>query len=535
MNFGRREKIGLGFFLLCYLTAVYWVWTRSSPLIRERPVTIRIAHWQIEAGPPDGIDAIIRRYEALHPRVKVEQQLIPGIVYKQWLRSNLAGGTGADIIEWGPWIEGVRDVPARYFEPITAALALPNPYNGGTPLEGVPWQQTFKDGLGGQRTDSPDPGEIFGVTLCEVSVRLFCNRELLREVTGSTRIPQTFDDMRRIFGQLDAYNLRSGRQPVMALAGAKDNNEWLQEYLLMGVTMGLNFTLDDPGSLFLANRQILAAYLEGRWNFRRPEVKAGFELMREIGRHMKPGFQQLSRDEATREFMHGDALFIFTGTWDATSLRRLASFTIDALRFPQPTKDDPVVGRYTIGRFADGGGVTAMAMHLNKASPHKAETLDFMRFMTSMQGSQLFTDGSGWLPATLGVKIPPEIVSFLSPQDGYALCQPYSIIGSNATMQFSRNMHLLTGEHGSVDKFTAALDEVMPEAVRSDLQSELRSLLMTIRTQDGRTIAHAQLSGAAVAGRNHAVLREVMECGETISEATALQMRCQLEQTAPTK
>jgi ABC-type glycerol-3-phosphate transport system substrate-binding protein len=535
MNFGGREKIGLGFVVVCYLVAAYWVWTRSAPLIRERPVTIRLAHWQIEAGPPDGIDAIIARYEALHPRVKVEQQLVPGIVYKQWLRSNLAGGTGADIIEWGPWIEGVRDVPARYFEPVTAALAQPNPYNRGTPLEGVPWQQTFKDGLAGQRADSPDPGEIFGVTLCEVSVRLFCNRELLRAVTGSTRIPQTFDDMRRIFGQLDAYNRRTGRPPVMALAGAKDNNEWLMEYLLMGTTMGLNFSLDDPGSLALANRQLLAAYLEGRWSFSRPEVKAGLQLVREIGRHMKPGFQQLLRDEATREFLHGDALFIFTGTWDATSLRRLAAFPIDALRFPQATKDDPVVGRYTIGRFADGGGVTAMAMHLNKNSPHQAETLDFMRFMTSVQGAQLFTDRSGWLPATINVKIAPEIESFTSPQDGYALCNPYSIIGSNVTMQFARNMHLLLGEHGDVDKFTATLDEAMPAAVRADLQSELRSLLMTIRTQDGRTIAHAQLSGAAVAGRNHAALREVMEGGQTISEGVALQMRAQLEKSAPAK
>jgi len=36
-----------------------------------------VAHWQIERGPPDGLNAIIRRYEELHPRVKVEQVLVP--------------------------------------------------------------------------------------------------------------------------------------------------------------------------------------------------------------------------------------------------------------------------------------------------------------------------------------------------------------------------------------------------------------------------------------------------------------------------
>jgi len=38
-----------------------------------------------------------------------------------------------------------------------------------------------------------------------------------------------------------------------------------------------------------------------------------------------------------------------------------------------------------------------------------------------------------------------------------------------------------------------------------------------------------------VAGRNHAALREVMEGGETISEGIALQMRAQLEKSAPAK
>ena len=44
--------------------------------------------------------------------------------------------------------------------------------------------------------------------------------------------------------------------------------------------------------------------------------------------------------------------FLFAGTWEATSLRRLASFPVDALRCPQPTKDDPVVGEAMLGRMS---------------------------------------------------------------------------------------------------------------------------------------------------------------------------------------
>lgn len=527
-----RTRIAWALFALCYLVAVVWVMTRSTPIVKQRPVTIRIAHWQIEAGPPDGIDAIIKRYEEINPRVHVIQELVPGVVFKQWLRANLTGGTGADLIEWGPWIDGVRDVPARYFEPITEALEKPNPYNKGTELENVKWSQTFTDALVSQQMYAPDPGQGYAVTLCEVSLRVFCNTDLLRKVTGSDKKPETFDDLRKIFAQLDEYNRRKASN-VMAFAGAKDNTQWLLEFLVNGTVMGRNFAMDDDGHLGLYNRQVLAAYLAGKWNWQLPEVKAGLKLLQEIGRHMKPGFIQLTRDEATREFLHGDAIFIFAGTWDGTSLRRLAPFSVEALRFPQPTQDDPVAGKYMFGRVADGGGSTAMGTYLNKASPHKAEALDFMRFMTSMEGAQLFTDHSGWLPATKGVRIPPEIQSFKSPLDGYACANPYTLVGSEMPIVFARNIYLLLGQNGSVDQLTKKMDEISPRVVRTDLNTELRNTVLTLRGQDARLIAHAELAKQASGGGRHVREVELTSGGQTIAEGQALQMMRQLADAGP--
>lgn len=526
-----RHRIGLMLLAAGYLAAVFWVFTRSSPLAGDRPVTLRFAHWQIEAGPPDGITAVIKRYEELNPRVRVEQQLVPSAVYKQWLRSNLAGGTGADLIEWGPWLEGVRDVPARHFVPVTEQLKQPNPYNRGTPLADVPWAQTFIDGLAGQRIDSPDPGQVYGITLTEVSLRFFCNQELLRDVTGSEAVPRTFAELRQVFAQLPAYSQRVGR-PVMGLAGARDNTHWLLDFLLAGPTMRLNFSMDDYGYLALYNRQLLAGYLRGRWNFSRPEVQAGFALLREVAQHMKPGFLQVTRDEATREFLGGDALFIFAGTWDATSLRRLAPFPVTALRFPQPTADDPVVGRYLMGPSNDGAGITAMAMHLSRHSRHPAEALDFLRFLTSVEGMQLFTDHSGWLPAVREVTIPAEIESFKGRQDGFASANPYTLIGSNVSMLFARNLHLLLGERGSPAQFTAELDRIMPDAVRADLNTELRSTLTTLKGQELRLLARANLAATAAADARHREEWLMLESGQTLSEGFALEMASNLTTTA---
>ncbi len=525
----KKSHLGLGLFLIAYAVSLYWVFTRSTPLIEARPITIRIAHWQIERGPPAGIDAAIKRYMELNPRVKVEQLQIPGAVFKQWLRTNLVGGTGADIIEWGVWLAGQKDVPARYFEPLTAELAKPNPYNKGTSQEGIPWEKTFHDNLIGARRDSPDPGQVYAATLTEVSTRLFCNIALMREVLGREVVPQTYDDLRKIIAEVRAYAKRTGR-PVQALAGSRDNGLWVSQAIFSHPLMGLNHSFDDSGYMYLYNRQVLAAYLEGRWNYRHPNVKAGLTLVREISQAMKPGYLQLKREDAMLEFFTGDALFLYTGTWDATSLRQMAPFEIVPMRLPQVGMDDPEVGKFIMGPGGEGQGETSMAMYLNKASPHKKEALDFLKFITSVPGNQLFTDQSLWLPAINGVNVPEPIKNFRSYFEGYASSQaPYDMIGSEVTMMWDRHFYQLAGEQGGVDKFAAALDEVMPAAIREDLRNEMRNTLLLVKPQDAQVMGYAALKDDSEAGQRARVRQSETEAGQTMSEGLALQMKVQLD------
>lgn len=526
----RRKSLWL--LLAAYALACWWVFTRSTPIIQQRPVTITFAHWQIERGPPDGIAAAIKRYEEIQPRVRVEQLLIPGAsIYPQWMRSNLAGGTGPDLLEWGAWIPGQKDIPARYFTPLTAELPKPNPYNRGTSQEGIPWEKTFHDNLLGPRRDSPDPGQVYAVTISEATVRLFCNIKLLQEATGSTAAPANFDDLRKIFIKVREYARRTGR-PVHALAGSRDNGLWVAGPIFSGPLLGVNQELDDNGYLFVYNRDVLAAYLAGRWSYSRPAVAAGLQLVRELAQSMKPGFLQLHRDDAMLEFFQGEAVFIYTGSWDATSLRRMAPFAVVPMKLPNVLPDDPEVGRYIIGIGGEGQGETSFAMYLNQASAHKEEAIDFLHFLTSVEGNQLFTDNSLWLPSANGVKVPEEIKDFRNYQEGYALGQAaYDMIGSEVNAEWNRNFHRLAGDHGSVEQFATVLDEVMPKAVRKDLQNEMRNTLLLVKPQDTIIVARAELTNDTPAGQRQRIRQQEMEAGQTMSEGLALQMKLQLEAT----
>ncbi len=454
-----RARIGLTLLVLAFVASTFWVFTRSEPVIHQREVTIYFAHWQIERGPPDGIDAAIKRYEEINPRVHVVQLRIPGAtIYPQWMRSNLTGGTGADLMEWGSWLPGQKDIPARYFTPLTAELAKPNPYNKGTSQEKLSWLDTFHDKLLAPKRDSPDPGQIYAVNVSEAALRLFCNVDLMKEILGEVVVPKNFDDLRKILARVQAFSKRTGR-PISGLAGSRDTTRAVAETVFSAPLIGVNQRLDDAGSLYLYNRQMLAAYLAGRWRYSEPAVVAGLQLVRETTNSMKPGFIQLRRDDAMIEFLRGQALFFFYGTWDATSLKRLASFKIRPMKLMQAMPDDPEVGKYVVGLGGEGLGETAVAMYLNKASRHPAEALDFLKFITSVPGNQLFTDASLWLPAVNGVVVPEEIRNFRDYQEGLSFGQaPYDALGTEVWMGWDRNFYQLVGDNGSAEKFAAAMD-----------------------------------------------------------------------------
>lgn len=532
----RRRRLAPGFLLLAvgYVFCVFWAFTRSTPVIPARKTTIRIAHWQIEKGPPDGIAAAIRRYEELNPDVKVEQMLVPGAVYRQWLRTTLSGGTAPDILEYGAWLENLSDLPLRYFEPLTDALLEPNPYNRGTPLEGQPWLKTFEDELIEARTNSPEPGQYFSVTLSRGSMRLFGNLALLREITGGDRVPENLDDFMRLCERVKAYGARQGRL-VVPLAGARDNTIFTSFIYLHGMLTGMSFTLDRDGLLAVDNRQLQAAYLEKRWQFGRPEVRGALTVLADICAQMRPGYLQLGRDDAVQQFMRGEALFIFTGTFDGTSLRRLAPFPVGAFRLPQPTKDDPRIGRYLPGRFVDGDNTTGFSLFLNKAGPNKAQAVDFLRFLTSYESGKLFTAHSGWISATREVPIPPDLTNDISPRDGYVAGPCYCIIGGEATRLFWREFHRMTGPRGSVDNFTAALDELMPEAMLADLRTEQRNQQLTLPPRDVRIAAAGELSRRAPDDTAARLRRERLESAQNQSEGLALQLEAQLRALAPAR
>ena len=463
----------------------------------EPKVVIRFVHWQLESGMREAFDQMARRYMALHPNVRVEQFAVPGGVYQQWLSTQLVSDDVPDLVCFNSTDQSqVAQIP-RHYQAITRWVNEPNPYNAGTKLAGVPWRLTFIDGGRNRATYIDQYRNYFAVGLSAHSMRMFYNRDLLRAITGSGEPPQDFHSWLELGKKVRAY-----RPGLIHVAGAHDNTIWLMPTL---VNQALTrWALDADYELRFATTgfDLFGDLMEGRWSLRSPQMQTGLRIMHAFGSEMSPGFLQLHRDSAMRAFMRGEAFSIPNGTWDYPTMRALATFEIGAFRLPMPGPDDPEFGGYTMLPISDGGIGTAMPFYLTRRSRHPEVAIDFLRYLTSLEGNRLFSLASHWMPSVEGVEIEPELRPFRQNNEGYMVIDsqngPSVMTGPGAeyTHLFETNLHLLYAPNGGVEAYSRAVEAGLREATEHDLRRQVHVQRENLRRRDVALAAQHFLDAA---------------------------------------
>ena len=502
----------------CYVIAALVVLMRPGAMLSSDDRTvIRFSHWQAEAGPREAMDALIERYEELNPHVRVVQLDVPGRVYTRWVRTQLIGETAPDLIEFGG---GSNDIVPRFFEPISKYVDEPNPYNKGTPLEGMRWRDTFLDGLNTASSYVDRLSNYYAVTMCSVTLRLFYNPDLLEEITGSREPPLTYEDLRRVQEQVLAYRAREDRK-VSLYAGCDYTGEIVIEGLLSRAGLGVSFHLDRFREQGSKVDGIAQEYFRGLWDYRTEALYAGLKNAREAAPFFRPGFQQLDRDAATQEFLRGQALMFLTGTWDATTLKTMAPFEVGVDHIPWPAmSDNSEAGRHYWSPTSDGETSTSMPFYLNKQSPNKDQAMDFMRFVTSLEGNTIWMKKSGWNPSIRGVELLEELKIFKHRFRGYQIRSSFMRgFGVETREVWQRLTHHLTAPNGGVEKFMEVFEQDFPAALRKDVESNVRVLYLSLRRDVPALVSLATLDRLVGHSDQAVQARKIRESGQNLTEA----------------
>lgn len=469
----------------------------TLPGAGKAPVVIRFVHWQLESGMREAFDLIARRYMELHPDVRVEQFAVPGSVYPQWVRTQLAGDDVPDLVCFNSTDQSQVSQLPRYFQAITRWVDKPNPYNAGTKLAGVPWRLTFIDGGRNRATYIDQYRNYYAVGLSAHTMQMFYNRDLLLAITGRDEPPKDFQAWLELGRQVRAY-----RPGLIHIAGAHDNTIWLMPTLVNQALSRWILQYDHELRFAVTGFDFFGDMLEGRWDLRSPPMQAALRIMEAFGHEMSPGFLQLNRDSAMRAFLRGEALSIPNGTWDYPTMRAQASFRIGVFPLPMPAPGDRVHGGYALLPVYATGVGTAMPFYLTRQSRHPEVAIDFLRYVTSMDGNLRFSRASHWMPSVEGVEIEPEMQPFKQSNTGYMVTDQQNgpLVmngpGGDYTHLFETNLHILYSPDGGVEAYTRSIEGPLRETVVGDLRKQVHVQRENLRYRDAALAAQHFLGAA---------------------------------------
>ena len=489
--------LGLALLLIAFALSLGKIVNRVHTEIVGSQKVLRFAHWRLEGPTIAGYEAVAKAYMARHPDVIIEQMPIPLRVWPMWVRSQLTGGTIPDLVMYHRYF--IEDANlARDFVPLGAYLGDPNPYNQGTPLEGVPWRLTFVGDLSGGRQFNENLVDFFALPTSRNSLRLFYNRELFAKIAGPGAVPpQGFREFLALAEKTRAFGEAQGF-PIIPLAGSKDRGAQAMRGLISGLTQSMVEKLDWNFDLSLGyvKGDPFFAYKAGLWSLRDPEIRTAFSAVRAIDLTQSHGHMQRMQDEATFQFLQGRALMVPVYSIDAENLVRLATFDVGVLgKLPQPGPRDPEYGMGSLGAVAEGGDRVDLPFAVSNHSKHPEVALDFLRFATSFQMNTLFTKISHYQPALDGVAPPAGQEGFAPVREGYPGGIPLLDMTS-VFAAFMAHFHLLSARDGGVDVFIAALEEEMMPALSADLRKAVEQQKIAIQRTDCLIPAYGSISGS---------------------------------------
>ena len=495
-------------------SAVRVFWFGPSGHDRSGRTILRLSHYMLAPTTKAAIDDVVAEYERRHPDVHVVVMPIPERVYLAFLNAHLNADTAPDIIELGHQFTGWEELRTRYFTPITRLVEEPNPYDVGTPSEGERWRDTFIEGLNSIQAYSTTEHQYYGVPMALATLRVFYNRALLREITGGDMMPEDYPGFVALCEQVEEFARKTGRA-VSPIAGSRYDGLFLMSQYFSNVNQRLYFELDSNHSLAMTWWDYPKAYLQGRWNFDTPSIRAGFALMRETGSHMRTGFLELPSSEASFQFLQQQALMTTALTTDSVVLRDNASFPVGVAALPQVQPNDPRYGHFVLGPLSEANLGATMTFSVVQRSAHRQLALDLLRFLGSHPASEIFSRRTGWIPMIASVPTSAPAKPLQPVMNGYSgrFLAEMNGMGDGRYVAI-RNLHLLFAQDGGVDAFCADLKQHYEPAMIIDLNKEVANGIQNLRRQEpvalgtyARTPADPVETDRIVSGQNYSETR----------------------------
>jgi raffinose/stachyose/melibiose transport system substrate-binding protein len=434
------NALGLVMVVVAVAVSIYKVASIRLAYYSGERVIVRMAHWQLESGYREALRLVMDDYNkmmaerfrrgdpAVPKLIEVVQVPVTEKVYGQLINTNLLARSAPDIISMG-FANKINGAPkAQFFLSLDDQVREPNPYNAPEFLKGaeidpelakvlpaLSWRDTTMDGM--RSTFDLDLQGIYAIpTNFANSGRLSYNKDLLKAATGSDEPPRTLGQLLDICAKIKAYGAKQGRR-ITPIAGTRYNLGHFSSYNLPFFA-GYRDRLDLNRDGQVGAMEGWGAFGDGVFSLTDKPFIEMTEACLAIADQFPPGFLALERDSATYLFTQGEAAMHLTGSWDAGTLFRLTEgkFSMAIVDFPLPGPGekwgDPP--KHPASEASRTGGNSFGVYKFGRV----AESIDFLRYLTSFVQNQRYNRAADWVPNIIGTTPDKRMMAYMPRLDG---------------------------------------------------------------------------------------------------------------------
>ena len=408
--------LGIAIVAIAIIGSVVNYFYRSGQEFEPGKKNIIFAHWSSEPGAREGIQAIIDRYEKLHPDVNIIQQLIPNRAYTNWIVTRILGETMPDLIQFGSVLK--RFSPE--LEPLGAYLNRPNPYTSGTRWEKRPWREMFMNGLASNFNDQWL--DYYSVPSILNIYRFYYNKDIFREIMGTDKPPSTWrqwlDYCRKI--------KTGGYIPIIVPNQGGRGGELITARIASMLNPSLEHICDLNHNGEVTFPELFYAYTRGWIAVDDPKLLAPLKATRQLAAYWEPGFNGVDIEEAKFSFIESQAAMYLDSMHQYDELQRATSgkFELGIFAFPDIGSSDPDWGEFYDGPWGENQAQAGFNIAVSRTSGYKDVAVDFLQFLTTPENCETLCSFSNWIPAIFDAKADTEMQPFLPRLNGKQLWVP---------------------------------------------------------------------------------------------------------------
>jgi len=280
-----------------------------------------------------------------YPGIQIKFEPIKNSEYDTALKTSLETGVGADIVILRSYDGGRQIYDAGYIYEL--GDLVPNIQSDFTANSVATW--------------ATEDGTIYGVPYFGSITGIWYNQEVFDQY--SLKEPATWDEFIAL-----CRSLKQNGETVLAHG---TNEQWvLTETLLC--TVGPNF---------YGGEKTRQALINGEIKYTDPRFVKAYNKIKELVEFFPPNYQAIDYVTMQQMFMNGQAAMWIAGSWELGVIRD-AGLEVGWFGPPVEKKGD----RMQYAFYADLG------LGLNKATKHKDEAVQFLRWVASPQHASLLAN-----------------------------------------------------------------------------------------------------------------------------------------------